>query len=166
MAKTTAARNPSAAAAKAQLAKFIARYSPEVAAEGRAALAKLRRFVPGAVELVYDNYNWLVVGFGPSERASEAVLSLVFAPRWLALCFLQNGADLTDPHGLLRGAGKRVRNVRLPVARELDRPEVQALIVEALARARVPIDGRKRRRIVVRAVAKKQRPRRPARGGG
>jgi len=45
------------AAPKAQLDGFIDKYSPAVAREGRAALRRLRRFAPGAVELVYDNYN-------------------------------------------------------------------------------------------------------------
>jgi len=147
--------------AQQQLAMFIAKYSSKVAAEGRAALAKLRRLVPGAVELVYDNFNWLVVGFGPSERASDAVLSLVFAPRWLALCFLQNGPELPDPSGILRGSGKKVRNVRLESAKALDRKEVRALIMEALVRARVSINPAGRRRLIIRAISRKQRPRRP-----
>jgi len=77
-----------------QLESFISKYSPEVAREGRAAIKALERLVPGAVRMVYDNYNFLVVGFGPSERASEAVLSLAFAPRWISLCFLQGGPKL------------------------------------------------------------------------
>jgi len=87
----------------AALQSFIEKYPPQMQREGRAALRRLRRLIPGAVELVYDNYNWLVVGFGPSERASDAVCSLVFAPRWLTLCFLQDGPDLPDPHKVLRG---------------------------------------------------------------
>lgn len=145
---------------RAELESFIVRYLPEVAAEGRAALAKIRRLVPGAIELVYDNYNWLVVGFCPSERASDAVLSVVFTPRWITLCFLQNGPMLSDPHGLLRGSGKRVRSIRLESAGDLDGRPVRALITEALARARVPIEG-KRGRIVIRSISAKQRPRRP-----
>ena len=58
----------------------MAKYLPEIAAEGRLALAKMRRLVPGAVELVYDNYNGLVIGFCPGERASEGVFSLVLFP--------------------------------------------------------------------------------------
>jgi hypothetical protein len=145
------------------LAGFIAKYSREIAAQGRAALPILRRQVPGAVELVYDNYQWLVVGFGPSERASEAVLSLVFAPRWLFICFLQDGGLLPDPERLLRGSGKQVRNVRLESARDLERPAVKALIKEALVRARVPIAPAGRGRLVIKSVSVKQRPRRPTR---
>jgi hypothetical protein len=57
--------------ARAQLAGFIAKFTPEVAAQARAILAKMRTRLPGAVELVYDNYNALAIGFGPNERASE-----------------------------------------------------------------------------------------------
>src|SRR5687767_6495224 len=131
-----------------QLDAFMAKYSPEIVAEGRSALAKLRRIVPGAVQLVYDNYNSLVIGFCPSERASDAVLSLFFAPRWLAVCFLQDGARLPDPARLLRGSGTKIRNVRLESARDLDKPALRALIDEALARAPVPIDGRRRGRLI------------------
>ena len=57
-----------------RFAGFLARYSPAVAACARGVLVRLRKQVPGAVELVYDNYNALVVGFGATERASDAVL--------------------------------------------------------------------------------------------
>jgi hypothetical protein len=158
------ARNTGSAAAIApqvQLRRFIAKYSPPVAAEGRKVLAGVRRLVPGATELVYDNYQWLVVGFGPSERASDAVLSVVFAPRWISICFLQNGAALPDPSGLLRGSGKVVRNIRLDSAKDLDKPAVRSLIAEALARARVPIAQQTRRRLVIKSISAKQRPRIP-----
>jgi len=147
---------------QAQLDGFIRKYSPEVAAEGRAALAKMRRLVPGAVELVYDNYNWLVVGFCPTERASEAVFSIIFTPRWITLCFLQNGPQLVDPEGLLRGSGKRVRTVRLESASVLDQPAIRSLIRQALARAKTPIRRTGRRRLVIRSISARQRPRRPS----
>jgi len=151
-----------AKSSRAQLEEFISKYSPQVGAEGRAALAKMRRLAPGAVELVYNNYNWLVVGFCPSERASDAVLSIVFTPRWITLCFLQNGPALPVPDGLLRGSGKVVRNIRLGSAKDLDKAAIRSLIKEALARARVPIDGTGRSRLIIRSVSVKQRPRRPA----
>src|SRR5437773_353459 len=93
-----------------QLDGFMAKYSPEVVSVARSALAKMRGLIPGAVELVYDNYNALVIGFCPSEqRPSEAVLSIVLFPRWVTVCFLQDGPELPDPQGLLKGSGTRVR---------------------------------------------------------
>ena len=152
----TTTKSPSA-----QLNDFMAKYSPEVAAAAKAALVRMRRLVPGAVELVYDNYNGLVVGFCPSERASEAVLSIVLYPRWITLCFLQNGPTLPDPAGLLKGSGSRVRNVRLASAKDLDLPPVRALIDSALSVAAEPIDRSGRRRLVIKSISAKQRPRRP-----
>jgi hypothetical protein len=66
--------------AAAQLTSFLAKYTPAMHAEMKAAHAKVRTLVPGAVEVVYDNWNGTVVGFGPTERASEAVLSLIVLP--------------------------------------------------------------------------------------
>jgi hypothetical protein len=144
-----------------QLAGFLAKYTPEVAAEAVAALERLRPHVPGAVEMVYDNYNALVVGFGATERASEAVLSIAVMPRWVDLCFLV-GADLPDPHGLLQGSGSVARHVVLKEAADIDIPAVRALIALAVARSKQPFDTAASGRMVVKSISAKQRPRRPA----
>jgi hypothetical protein len=56
----------------AQLKSFMARYRPEVARIGRAALAAIRTQLPGTVEMVYDNYNALVknVDRGSNDRSN------------------------------------------------------------------------------------------------
>jgi len=144
----------------AQFAAFLARYSPDVAACARGVLARMRKQVPGAVELVYDNYNALVIGFGATERASDAVLSVALYPRWVTLFFL-DGKRLADPAGLLKGDGKIVRRITLAGPTDLDRAAVKALVRQAVRGAEPPIDPRARRRMVVRSVSKKQRARRP-----
>ncbi len=143
-----------------QLAGFVSKFSPEVAALTRAVLAKMRERLPGAVELVYDNYNALAIGFGPSERASEAIFSIAVFPRWASLFFLQ-GANMPDPHNLLKGQGKVARHIVLKDAATLDKPAVRALMGVALDRAEKPIDPIRRRRIVIKSISPKQRPRRP-----
>ena len=165
-----AKRNPrkatadfSRAEAERQLESFLEKYDPEVAAFARRALAKMRKLVPGAVEMVYDNYNWLVIGFGPTERPSEAIFSIVLPPRRVTLCFLQ-GAGLPDPAKRLQGKGNVVRNVRLYEAgkadeKVLDDPEVRELINVALNRARVPMPARARRKLIIKSISAKQRPR-------
>ena len=60
-----------------ELRVFLAKYTPEIARFGRGARARVRKLVPGGVEFVYDNYNGLVLGYGPTERPSEAILSLL-----------------------------------------------------------------------------------------
>src|SRR3989304_4529690 len=107
------------------MGRFLAKYAPGVRDLGREAVAKLRARFPGAVVLVYDNYNALAIGFGPTERVSDAVFSIALYPRWVSLFFLQ-GADLPDPGGLLKGGGKRVRHLVLEAAETLDTPGARA----------------------------------------
>lgn len=143
-----------------QLDRFLDKFSPTIAATARAALTRLRRATPGALELVYDNYNALAIGFGPTQRASDAILSIAVFPRWVSLFFLQ-GAGLPDPDGLLRGSGKLARHIVLSDARDLDGPAMRRLLQTALKRARVPLDSRQRRQLIIKSVSAKQRPRRP-----
>src|SRR5206468_8593035 len=110
-----------------QIASFLAKYDRKIAADARASRTRLRKIIPGGIEFVYDNYNALVFGFGPTERPSEAVLSLAIMPRWVTLCFLK-GAKLRDPKKLLRGSGGIVRNIHLWGPRHLEDPDLRALI--------------------------------------
>jgi hypothetical protein len=146
--------------AQRQLDGFINKFTPEVAALASALLDKMMARVPGATILVYDNYNALAIGFGPSDRAGEAVLSLAVMPRWVTLCFLR-GAGLPDPEHLLNGDGSRVRHIRLHAAEAFDEPGVQDLIGIALDRCEPPIDPARSQKLIIKSISAKQRPRRP-----
>jgi hypothetical protein len=147
--------------AAAQLSGFLAKYTPPVRAVAKAALATMRKRMPGAQELVYDNSYALVIGFGPNERPSDALFSIVLYPRHVTLCFLQ-GALLDDPQKILQGSGNQVRHIRLiPDASVLDRPEVRSLIQQAITTSDVPLESARGRKLVIRSVSAKQRSRRP-----
>jgi hypothetical protein len=147
-----------------QLAGFIGRFSPEVTRVAKAARSKIRKLLPGAVELVYDNYNALAIAFSPTERTSEAILSLALYPRWVSL-FFTRGLQLPDPQGLLRGSGSRFRHIVLESAAVLDRGPVRALVKAAVAAHPQRITA-SRARTIIKAVSAKQRPRRPVERGG
>jgi hypothetical protein len=146
--------------ATAQLKDFLSAYTPEIASLARGLLVRMRRRLPGAVEMVYDNYNGLVIGFGPSERVSEAVFSLALYPRWVNLFFLQ-GAAIADPGGLLQGAGSKVRHMRIEAVAQLDDPRVGELLERALSHAGWR-PSRGPRRLIVQSISAKRRPRLPA----
>ena len=146
---------------EAQLATFMARFTPEVAALAQAVLVRMRARLPSAIHLVYDNYNALVIGFGPTERPSQAIFSIALFPRWVSLCFLQAASKLPDPKKLLKGSGKTVRHIRLESASVLDQPAVKALMKKALNRAAVPLDTTQPGRLIIKSVSARQRPRRP-----
>jgi len=146
--------------ASQELSSFIAKYSPAIATLAKAVLGKMRKRLPGALELVYDNYNALAVGFVPNLRASDAIFSIVLYPRYVTLFFLQ-GAGLPDPHRRLAGTAKRVRTLRLESAAAFDDPQIVALMNTAMHRAKVPFDPKQRYQLMIKSVSAKQRPRRP-----
>jgi hypothetical protein len=145
---------------QAQLNEFLSRYSPAVVRTAKGALATMRARLPGTTELVYDNYNALVIGFSPNDRPSDAIFSIALYPRWVTLFFLQNGPDLPDPERRLQGSGKIVRSIRLASASGLDDAAVRALMAEALARADPKIDAKRKRKLIIRSISAKRRPRR------
>jgi hypothetical protein len=141
-----------------QLAGFLARFSPEIATLAKTARARMRKRLPRAVEMVYDNFNALVIGYSPTERPSDAIVSIALYSRWVNVFFLQ-GAHLPDPHGVLKGSGNQVRHIRLDAgAAILDTPAVRAVLSEAIAFADTPFAGKSR--LVIRAISQKQRARR------
>jgi hypothetical protein len=142
-----------------QLAEFIAKFTPEMGKLIRATRAKMRAFIPQASELVYDNYNFFVIGYGPNEKAGEAIFSLAAQAKGISLCFLQ-GAKLPDPYKLLRGSGNVVRSIRLESAATLDDPKVRQLMDTALKRAKSPIPDDGSHQLIIKSVSAKHRPRR------
>ena len=142
-----------------QLADFLAKYSPAIAARARAILAAMRQRLPGAIELVYDNYNFFVIGYSPTERASDAIFSIAAASNGVGLAFLQ-GASLPDPGKLLQGSGKKNRFIRLPTLAPLKSREVRELIKAALAQAKTPLPRTGGGYLIIKSVSAKQRPRR------
>lgn len=146
--------------AQQQLDAFLVKYDPEIATLGRRALTHMRKRLPGAVSMVYDNYNALVIGFGPEEKVSTTPLSIALYPRWINLFFLM-GAALPDPERLLKGSGSRVRSIRIDDVKTLKDPKVDALISAAVMHVGWKLDPRAKSKLVIRSISPKQRPRRP-----
>jgi hypothetical protein len=146
--------------AKKQLDSFLAKYNPEIASLARRSLVIMRKRLPGSLEMVYDNYNALVIGFVPNERPSDAIFSIAIYPDHVSLCFLQ-GAGIPDPRHRLLGSGNVARHVKLENAAIFDDPEIVSLMNTALHRASVPLDPKQRRRLIIKSISAKQRPRRP-----
>jgi len=142
-----------------QLAGFIAKFDPAIARLARSARAVMRKRLPTAVELVYDNYNALAIGYCSTERASDCIVSLAVFPRSVALSFYY-GAGLPDPTGILSGSGNQNRYISLDRAQRLSEPAVEALISAAIAKAKAPLATRKGY-LIIKSISAKQRPRRP-----
>jgi hypothetical protein len=162
MTKASASKSELAESVEVQLNGFIDKFAPEVARQIRSVRKALRKRLPGAVEMVYDNYNFFVIGYGPNERASEAVLSIAAQAKGVSICFIQ-GAKLKDPATILSGSGNQTRNLRLDDAKFLLRAEVEELIAAAIALGKTPMPEAQGY-TVIKSVSEKQRPRRALTG--
>ena len=145
--------------AEQQLKGFIGKFDRAHQTLIRRVRAALRKRLPTANELAYDNYNFFVIGYGPTERPLDCIVSIAAGANGVGLCFIR-GASLHDPKKILLGSGNQTRFIRLESADVLERPEVQKLIAAAVAQVRSPFPEHGRGKLIVRSIAAKQRPRR------
>jgi hypothetical protein len=146
--------------AQRQLELALGDYAPEIADAGRALVERIGKRLPGAMILVYDNYNALAIGFAADKRAGTAILSIALYPRWINLFFMR-GVELDDPHHLLKGEGSRVRHVPKVSPDCLEDERIELLVRQALAIAEPPIDPSARGGLVMKSISANKRPRRP-----
>jgi len=156
--RQSAGRNPSA---EQQLTAFINKFEPRHRTLVRAVRRTLRKRLPTAHELAYDNYNFFVICYSPTERPSDAIVSIAAGASGVGLCFI-HGAKLADPKRMLLGSGKQTRFIRVESANVLTAPAVEALLAAAIAQAKVPLRTAGRGTLIIRSVSAKQRPRRKA----
>lgn len=146
--------------AESQLASFLAKYTPDMEARATSILSRMSARLPGAVQMVYDNYNALAIAYGPSEKVSDAIFSIAVYPRWVSL-FFSKGAGLSDPEGLLQGTGSTYRHIVINAPEDLDKPAIADLIDRALFAEGYPISASSPGRIIIKSISAKQRSRRP-----
>ena len=146
------------ALSEAHLSRFIAKFERKHRALIGSVRRALRRRLPTANELVWDNYNFFVIGYSATERPSDSVVALAAASNGVGLSFYR-GASVPDPHGILLGSGAQNRFIRLESAKTLARPEVEALIAAAIAQMKTPLAKSGRGKLLLRSISKKQRAR-------
>ena len=145
--------------AEGQLDGFIEKFDPGNQALIRDARSALQQQLPTAHELVYDNYNFFVIGYCASERPSDCIVSIAAGANGVSLSFYR-GTSLSDPDGILSGTGSQNRFIPLETVDVLDRSEVKAMIAQAasIGKTRLPSEGESK--LIIRSISAKQRPRR------
>lgn len=143
----------------AQLRSLITKFDPEHQKLIRSVRSALRKRLPTANELVYDYGKSLVIGYSPTERGIEAIVSTAARANGVDLYFNQ-GPHLPDPKKLLLGSGRLTRFIHLETARRLAHPDVKALIAAAIKASSVPLPATGKGRLIMRTDAEKKRPRR------
>lgn len=144
-----------------QLESFIDKFDEKNSALIRAVRKIMRKRLPTANELVYDNYNFFVIGYCPTERPSDCIVSIAAAANGVGLSFYY-GSTLPDPHRMLSGSGSQNRFLRIPEVGVLAQPEVEGLIAAAVAQAEAPLPEKGKGKLIIRSISAKQKPRRKA----
>ncbi len=142
-----------------QLQGFIDKFAPEHQAVIRAMRKALQKRIPTANEMVWDNYNFFVIGYSPTQRPSDSVFSIAAAANGVGLSFYR-GATLPDPQKILLGSGVQNRFLRFESAKTLALPAVAALIDAAIAQLKVPFPAKGKGTLIIRSISAKQKPRR------
>ncbi len=145
--------------AESQLESFIEKFDLEKQSMIREVRAALRRRLPAAHELVYDNYNFFVIGYCSTERPSDCIVSIAASAGGISLSFYR-GADLVDQHGVLNGSGSQNRFIKLQTKETIAQPEVEALIQQAVDLGKSPLVDGSPAKLIIRSISAKQRPRR------
>ncbi len=104
----------------------IAAAPAEIQTLARAARALLADVMPGITEVPWARQKIAGYGIGP-KKMSEHFCYLAPFKKHLNLGFLY-GADLPDPEGLLEGAGKELRHIKIRDAEQLESPAVRLLV--------------------------------------
>ena len=143
---------------EAQLRLFIENFDPKEQKLIRSVRSAVRKRLPTANELVYDYYIFFVIGYSPTDRPTDGIVAIAARADGVRL-YLMHRTRLPDPKKLLLGSGKQTRFIRVEAASQLAHPDVDALIAAAIDQARVPLPSKARRRLVVRSVSAKRRPR-------
>src|SRR5262249_2738730 len=155
--QSAVARRAAEAEVRALIAKFAPTHLRLVGAMRRA----LQKRLPTAHEVVYEYRDWFVISYSPNERGYEGVLAIRASADGVSLYF-NRGKELPDPTKLLQGSANQVRFINVEGASTLARPEVAALIDEAIARSQVPFASAGRGSVIIRSASAKKRRQRPA----
>src|SRR5579875_2091136 len=136
--------------AEAQLQSFVEKFDEDNQVLIGQIRSALQRRLAGCAELVWDNYNFFVIGYSPTERPSDYIVSIAASAAGVSLSF-NNGAGLPDPDKILLGSSKVNRFLRLPSADVLREPKVEAMLDRAIQASPVPQPWQGGGKLVIRS---------------
>lgn len=106
-------------------------FDPRVRGLATDARALIEDVYPEVVEVPWLRQNVVGYGVGP-KKMSEHFCYIAFHKDHVNLGFNQ-GAELPDPQGLLRGPGKTMRHVKIAEPEDLEDPALRRLLEAARA---------------------------------
>lgn len=145
-----------ATSAEARIAELITRFEVKDQKLFQELRKAVRKRFPTVNELVYDYARNFVIGYSPTQAGGEGIAALSLEADGVRF-YLTNGAKLPDPHNLLQGkAGARYMTPGS--AKDLLRPEVEALMAAAVKVAKVPLKATGSGELIMKDSATGKKP--------
>ena len=140
-----------------ELTDLLRRYEPGVQAIAVAMRAAVLDEIGPCHESIFPVYrnNVISILYSTTEKRMKDNVCLVVIYRDHVNLMFPRGVDLKDPRGLLEGAGKAMRHVKMLAAADVGRPGVRELIREAKKRPDLSKPARPLRKVVTILKAKK-----------
>ena len=116
------------------LSDLLRRYEPNVQAVTLAVRAAVLDEIGPCHEGIFPIKKWISVLYSTTEKRMKDNVCLVVIYRDHVNLMFPRGVDMKDPRGLLEGAGKAMRHVKMKTAADTKRPGVRDLIEQATQR--------------------------------
>ena len=115
-------------------------------------------------EAIFQFYNMTTVSilYSTTEKRMKDNICLIVVYRGHVNLLFPRGVDLKDPIGLLEGAGKVMRHVKMRAVTDVGRPGVRELIGQAKRRPELGKPTKPLRRVVTTLKAKPAAKKQPA----
>ena len=119
----------------AELLEFLLRYPPAIQSLTLGARKLLHDELAPCHEHIFNMPRTIVLAYSATSKVIADGVCVVTAWRQHVTLGFSRGIDLADPAGVLQGAGKAMRHVRLLSLDDLGRPEIRALLRQARTNA-------------------------------
>ena len=141
----------------AELADLLRRYDPGVQSVAVALRTVVVDEIGPCHETIFQVYrnNVISILYSTTEKRMKDNICLVVVYKDHVNLMFPRGVDLKDPRGLLEGAGKAMRHVKMLSVADIDRPGVRALIKQAKKRPDLGKPARPLRKVVTTLKAKR-----------
>ena len=122
--------------APSELTELLRRFEPDVQAVALAVRKAVLAEVGACHESIFPVYSGTAISilYSTTEKRMKDNICLIVVYRDHVNLMFMRGVDLKDPKGLLEGAGKAMRHVKMRTAADAARPGVRHLIKQAKKR--------------------------------
>ena len=113
------------------LIKFISPYSLEVQTLALDLMQFVKKIIPEANELIWDNYNAVAIAYSKTEKLKDAFCHVAIYSKHVNFGF-NRGSELSKSDIKLEGNGKLIRHIKVTEIDKFPKDLIEKLLFEAI----------------------------------